>query len=186
MVAGVCGGLADYFAIDPVIVRLIFVLVTLTSGIGVLLYPVLWIVMPKAGPGQGQLFPNDPEEWRMRVQTMGQEAAEFSQSVEREMREAFVGRPGAPRPPQPGQGSYPPRPDAPQPPEAFNFDPYTGLPIQAQQAAPPPPRRKGSQVAGIALVGIGAIFAAEFFGISIDILLPLIMVGAGVFMLLRR
>src|SRR5215211_5604527 len=49
IVAGVCGGLAEYFAIDPVIVRLIFVLVTLTSGIGLFIYPILWLVMPKAG-----------------------------------------------------------------------------------------------------------------------------------------
>ena len=53
IVAGVCGGLAEYFAIDPVIVRLIFVLVTLTSGIGLLVYPVLWLVMPKAGAQSG-------------------------------------------------------------------------------------------------------------------------------------
>src|SRR6187431_1182854 len=49
IIAGVCGGLAEYFAIDPVIVRLIFVLVTLTSGIGLLVYPILWMVMPRAG-----------------------------------------------------------------------------------------------------------------------------------------
>lgn len=183
MVAGVCGGLAAYFAIDPVIVRLIFVLVTLTSGIGVLLYPVLWLVMPKAGPGPDQFFPNDPEEWRMRVQTVGQEAAEFGQSVEREMREAFVGRPGAGGSP-PGVSGFHGRPDAPPPVESFNFDPYTGQPIQPHVATPP--RRKKSQIAGIALVGIGLIFAAEFFGISIDILLPALMVAAGVFMLLRR
>ncbi len=48
MVAGVCGGLAEYFSIDPVIVRLIFVLVTLTSGLGLPVYLVLWILMPKA------------------------------------------------------------------------------------------------------------------------------------------
>ena len=49
IIAGVCGGLAEYFGLDPVIVRLIFVLVTLTTGIGFIVYPVLWLVMPKAG-----------------------------------------------------------------------------------------------------------------------------------------
>ncbi|HWQ15261.1 MAG TPA: PspC domain-containing protein, partial [Roseiflexaceae bacterium] len=48
VIAGVCGGLAEYFHIDPVIVRLVFVLVTLTSGLGLIVYPVLWMVMPKA------------------------------------------------------------------------------------------------------------------------------------------
>lgn len=50
MVAGVCGGLAEYFNIDPVIVRLIFVLVTLTSGLGLLIYLLLWMIIHVAQP----------------------------------------------------------------------------------------------------------------------------------------
>lgn len=47
MFAGVCGGLAEYFNIDPVIVRLIFVVLVLPGGLpGVLPYLVLWIVVP--------------------------------------------------------------------------------------------------------------------------------------------
>ena len=38
MVAGVCGGIAEYFRIDPTIVRLIWVLFSLTYGIGVMVY----------------------------------------------------------------------------------------------------------------------------------------------------
>ena len=74
IIAGVCGGLAEYFAIDPVIVRLIFVLVTLTSGIGLLVYPILWMVMPRAGAAASgaQLFPHDAEEWRRRAQAFGE------------------------------------------------------------------------------------------------------------------
>jgi phage shock protein C len=45
IIAGVCGGLAEYFGLDPVIVRLIFVLVTLTTGIGVIVYPLICIVL---------------------------------------------------------------------------------------------------------------------------------------------
>ncbi len=48
MVAGVCAGLAEYFNIDPVLVRLVFVLLALAGGPGVLLYIVLWIIMPEA------------------------------------------------------------------------------------------------------------------------------------------
>lgn len=50
MIAGVCGGVAEYFNVDPTIVRLLWVLVTLLGGAGVLLYIVLWIVMPLQGP----------------------------------------------------------------------------------------------------------------------------------------
>jgi len=48
MIAGVCGGLAEYFNIDPTIVRLIWVLLTLMSvGAGVLAYIIAWIVIPR-------------------------------------------------------------------------------------------------------------------------------------------
>lgn len=50
MIGGVCGGLAEYFGIDPTIVRVVWVLITLTAGLGILLYLVLWIVMPLDTP----------------------------------------------------------------------------------------------------------------------------------------
>ncbi len=46
MVAGVCSGLGRYLNIDPTIVRLIFVLMFLLGGHGLLVYIILWIVMP--------------------------------------------------------------------------------------------------------------------------------------------
>lgn len=46
VIAGVCGGLAQYFNIDPALVRLAFVVFALTGGAGVLLYIVLWIAVP--------------------------------------------------------------------------------------------------------------------------------------------
>ena len=49
MLAGVAGGLAEYLDIDPVIVRLLFVIITLFGGgfVGILLYVVLWVIMPE-------------------------------------------------------------------------------------------------------------------------------------------
>ena len=46
MIAGVCSGLADYFSIDPVLVRLVFVILALHSGVGIIAYIILWIVAP--------------------------------------------------------------------------------------------------------------------------------------------
>jgi phage shock protein C len=47
-VAGVCGGLADYFGLDATLVRVIyFVALILPGGIGILPYIVLWIVLPE-------------------------------------------------------------------------------------------------------------------------------------------
>ncbi len=47
-IAGVCGGLARYFDIDATLVRVIFVLLTLFSGGGLILYIILWLVMPQS------------------------------------------------------------------------------------------------------------------------------------------
>jgi phage shock protein C len=48
MIGGVCGGIAEYFNIDPVIVRLVAVLLLLPGGLpGFLPYIILWIVVPE-------------------------------------------------------------------------------------------------------------------------------------------
>ncbi len=47
LIGGVCGGLANYFAIDPVIVRIFFVILFFLKGIGLISYIVCWIVMPE-------------------------------------------------------------------------------------------------------------------------------------------
>ncbi|VVB52596.1 PspC domain protein [uncultured archaeon] len=49
VIDGVCGGIAEYFGIDSVIVRLIFVVLVFLNGIGLLLYIILVIIMPSAG-----------------------------------------------------------------------------------------------------------------------------------------
>lgn len=49
MFFGVAAGLADYLNIDPVLVRLVFVIMTLAGGPGLLLYIVMAILMPEEG-----------------------------------------------------------------------------------------------------------------------------------------
>ena len=48
VLAGVCGGLGEYFDVDPVLVRALFVLITLAGGSGIVLYLILWIIIPSA------------------------------------------------------------------------------------------------------------------------------------------
>ena len=45
--AGVCGGLGEYFDKDPTFIRVIFILLAFLSGFGILLYLVMWLVVPK-------------------------------------------------------------------------------------------------------------------------------------------
>jgi phage shock protein C len=47
IISGLCGGIAEYFNIDPVIVRLIVVILFLLSGWGFLAYLIGWIIVPK-------------------------------------------------------------------------------------------------------------------------------------------
>jgi len=47
VIGGVAGGLADFFGMDPTIVRLIFVLLAVFGGGGVLIYIIMWIVLPE-------------------------------------------------------------------------------------------------------------------------------------------
>ena len=50
MIAGVCGGIAEWLGWDPTVVRVLYVVGSILSAAfpGVLIYVVLWIVMPKA------------------------------------------------------------------------------------------------------------------------------------------
>jgi phage shock protein C len=51
---GVCAGLADYFDLDPTIVRVVWLLAVFLGGTGILAYLVLWIVLPLA-PATGTM-----------------------------------------------------------------------------------------------------------------------------------
>lgn len=48
IIAGVCSGLAAYFNIEVLLIRLAFVLFTIITGFGILLYVVLWLLVPEA------------------------------------------------------------------------------------------------------------------------------------------
>jgi len=49
VVAGISGGLGEYFNVDPIIFRILFVVLTFVNGIGVFIYLVLWIAVPREG-----------------------------------------------------------------------------------------------------------------------------------------
>ncbi len=46
MIGGVCAGLGEYLKIDPTVIRLIFILLFILGGHGLLIYLILWIIMP--------------------------------------------------------------------------------------------------------------------------------------------
>jgi phage shock protein C len=52
MIGGVAGGLAEYFKLDPALVRIAWVVAVFFGGFGILAYIILWIVLPE-GEGAG-------------------------------------------------------------------------------------------------------------------------------------
>lgn len=53
MVAGICGGIANYFNIDPVIVRVIWLL-AIFGGAGIIIYIIAWIIIPENTVSESQ------------------------------------------------------------------------------------------------------------------------------------
>jgi phage shock protein C len=53
MIGGVCGGLGTFLNIDPVFIRLLFVLLLFGSEFGLILYVLLWIIIPEEGRSYG-------------------------------------------------------------------------------------------------------------------------------------
>ncbi|MBA3468539.1 MAG: PspC domain-containing protein [Herpetosiphonaceae bacterium] len=175
-IAGVCSGIAEYFVVDPIIVRLVFVALAF-GGIGLVLYPIMWLVMPSAGSGTpniGQGF----AEMRSQVQ-------QVAQQVQHQV--------------APGAGArFDPMTGRPLQTEAPQFDPYTGAPLPAETAVPitnhplntpvgaaagtlaPQARRR--RFLGIALVGLGLLVVSD---IAFSVLVPALLIVGG-FMLLRR
>jgi phage shock protein PspC (stress-responsive transcriptional regulator) len=47
-IAGVCGGLAEYFGMDALLVRVLMVALVFVGGIGLLIYVLLWLLAPEA------------------------------------------------------------------------------------------------------------------------------------------
>lgn len=134
MAGGVCAGIAEYFELDPTIVRLLAVLATLLSSGGALIaYIVLWAVVPEE-PGvpaeEGELMSED--------------------------------RGSAPT--TPVQTPPPPAPYQPAPPvEPAAAPVQVTPPLPASPPRPPVSRGRGSVWIGLALVFVGGVLLMQMF-----------------------
>jgi len=163
IVAGVCAGLADYLQVDPVIIRLIFVVLTFVPPIGpltVLAYGVLWLLMPPAeaagapAGGMGAGLRSVGDDFRR----MGEE-----------FRKAFSRSGGAPAP-APGTTGPPAAPTEPPPPGE--------------------PRHRAAIVLGGLLVLTGLVALLRNLGLldwlGWDVFWPLLLVALGVAIVVQR
>lgn len=47
MIAGVCGGIAEYFEVDPTLIRILWVLFLFAGGAGFVAYLIAWVIVPE-------------------------------------------------------------------------------------------------------------------------------------------
>lgn len=88
MIGGVCGGLAEYLAVDSVWVRLVAVLLVFADGVGLLAYIVLWIIMPtqsKIGLAPKEVAREGVEEMKETAREMGERARQLAQEARMSM-----------------------------------------------------------------------------------------------------
>lgn len=95
VIFGVCGGLAEYFRLDPLLVRVVFVILALASLVGVVIYLILALFMPQeekiAAAGTGDVL-------RDNLQAMPSEAGEAARKAGEVIQNTLSG----PKSPAPG------------------------------------------------------------------------------------
>jgi phage shock protein C len=188
MIAGVCGGLAEYFDVDPVLVRLLFLLLGFLTGIGFLIYPILWIVMPE----QSSLERPPREVVRENLSRMHEDVERFGEEMHGGTKGSTIGAEGT---------------TAEGPTVEETITKETGSEAEAGEAAPEWAIRDSSYyssepqghrhsrsdrqfVGGIILLFLGLILLMQNLGVfwwaSIWRLWPLALVAIGVYLLYQR
>ncbi|MFQ5946344.1 MAG: PspC domain-containing protein [Anaerolineae bacterium] len=171
MLAGVCGGLADYFEIDATLVRAVFVILALLNGVGLLIYLALAIVVPRQGVAS-----EDPQAiLRENVEELGETAKQVAQDVQQAIAGGESDSPGEE---SDAGADEPAREDAASEAEA-------AVPTEASRA----PRQRGA-MAGLILVGLGLVFLGQNLGLlrwwDWSLFWPLVLIVVGAALLWQR
>ena len=77
IIAGVCQGLGEYLGIDALVVRIVFVFLSLLNGVGLPLYLLAWLFIPKSEATyatQGEMVRHNAEEIGQRARDLGMQA----------------------------------------------------------------------------------------------------------------
>jgi phage shock protein C len=179
IVGGVCSGLAEGLHIDAIWVRLAFVVLAFAQGIGVVVYVVLWVIMPERG--------QDRPAGRTAFDSMGDDI----KRAWADLRRQFGGRPPA--------GSTAQATAGPPPPPAA-ADPNVPASVQSTQVVPPPPPTTApaastpaqptvhnqSVVLGVILVLNGLAFLLSNTGfVNWSEIWPIALIALGIVLLAR-
>ncbi len=90
ILGGVCGGMGEYLNVDPVILRLLFVLLVFAGGAGVILYIVAWMIIPEgsAGTEKAPSFSTGEKSTDAVVEGFVREVEEAAEQVEKRLEQA--------------------------------------------------------------------------------------------------
>lgn len=155
MIGGVCGGLADYFGVDPTLVRVAAVLLAVANGVGVIAYIILLVVVPEEG---------DKPMYASWADSKGA---------------SDVTAPAEQAPPSPESAPAP----APEPAPAPVAPATPPAPVTPTQPAPRRGGLTGGII--LIVIGGVFLASQFVPGLDIEKLWPLILVAVGVSMLLR-
>lgn len=89
MIAGVCGGLGEFFHVDATVVRILFVVFAFAGGSAVIVYMVLWLVIPE----EGKTKPEDADTFKGTVEeALENGASSLRNSLQEESGKRIPGR----------------------------------------------------------------------------------------------
>lgn len=80
ILAGVAAGIANYFEIDPNIIRLLFIVLAVFGGSGILIYLLLWLLLPT----DGSKTVEGKDTFKENVQQMKEAVQEFAKEIKKE------------------------------------------------------------------------------------------------------
>jgi phage shock protein C len=184
VIGGVASGLAEYFQVDPLFVRVAFVALAFAGGAGLVLYLVLWVLMPPPGVDKvgGSTMPDSARGMGQEFRRIGDE---FRQTGT-EFRHAFRQDPGPPGPtagPTPGQDPVAPESHLAEPPPEPGREPMVAPPSREVS-------RRRSEWIGGALIVVGLVFLIQTLGLlnwwDWSFVWPLVLIGLGIIILIQR
>lgn len=76
ILGGVCGGLAQYFDVDPLVTRIVFVLLAMINGLGLLAYLIVWVLVPTesaTAKSQDRIVRDNVQEISKRARDLGRD-----------------------------------------------------------------------------------------------------------------
>jgi phage shock protein C len=179
MWAGVAGGMAEYFELDPSLIRLLWVAATVVSGgLAVAVYILLWIILPRDNTAAGATWRNWSEEFHNETQRFAAEARRMADDV-REASHSWR----APDPSEPSAST----PASNATPSTNTEDPWWR---SERYVEPIRPRHSHSKSTGVVLVGLGILLLAANAGVfnwvQWHTMWPLIFIGLGIILLGRQ